>query len=222
MNKAVENMVARAISVTGVESVLDDNESQDLFSEEMVEELKDVKLPITKFNALLKLLKQSIGQYRKTNKVKAIEFEERLKNVVDKYNSRDKLVFTREVVEEFVDDLSEQLIQIIKDLRQDQDSFVGLGLDYSEKAFYDILIKVRDKHRFVYADHKCIALAKEIRELVEDKSQYVDWSTRTDIKSQLARDLTLLLYQNDYPPEWNNEVFEYVIEQAENFKKHVH
>src|SRR5699024_7455293 len=76
MNQAVENMVARAISVTGVESVLDDNESQDLFSEEMVEELKDVKLPITKFNALLKLLKQSIGQYRKTNKVKAIEFEE--------------------------------------------------------------------------------------------------------------------------------------------------
>lgn len=31
-------------------------------------------------------------------------------------------------------------------------------------------------------------------------------------------DLTVLLYKNGYPPEWNEEVFEKVIEQAENFK----
>ena len=31
-------------------------------------------------------------------------------------------------------------------------------------------------------------------------------------------DLTVLLYQNGYPPEWDEEVFEQVMEQAENFK----
>lgn len=31
-------------------------------------------------------------------------------------------------------------------------------------------------------------------------------------------DLTILLYQNGYPPEWDEEVFEKVMEQAENFK----
>ena len=28
-----------------------------------------------------------------------------------------------------------------------------------------------------------------------------------------------LLYENGYPPEWDEEVFEKVMEQAENFKK---
>lgn len=32
-------------------------------------------------------------------------------------------------------------------------------------------------------------------------------------------DLTVLLYQNGYPPEWDEEVFEKVMEQAENFKR---
>lgn len=34
-------------------------------------------------------------------------------------------------------------------------------------------------------------------------------------------DLTILLYQNGYPPEWDEEVFEKVMEQAENFKANV-
>ena len=33
------------------------------------------------------------------------------------------------------------------------------------------------------------------------------WSTRDDIKNQLNMDLTVLLYQNGYPPEWDEEVF---------------
>ena len=46
-----------------------------------------------------------------------------------------------------------------------------------------------------------------------------DWSSREDIKSQLNMDLTILLYENGYPPQWNDEVFEQVLGQAENFKK---
>lgn len=36
-------------------------------------------MPITKFNALLKLLRKAIAAYGRTNKVKAMEFNERLK-----------------------------------------------------------------------------------------------------------------------------------------------
>lgn len=32
--------------------------------------------------------------------------------------------------------------------------------------------------------------------------------------------LTILLYRDGYPPEWDEEVFEKVMEQAENFKKY--
>lgn len=34
-------------------------------------------------------------------------------------------------------------------------------------------------------------------------------------------DLTVLLYKHGYPPEWDEEIFEKVMEQAENFKKNI-
>ena len=109
MNAVVEDMVAKAISCTGVESVVDAQKSEDLFSDEFVAELDAVKMPITKFNALLKLVRKAIKAYGRTNKVKSIEFSERLRKVVDDYNTRDSLQFTSEVVADFVDDLSDQL-----------------------------------------------------------------------------------------------------------------
>ena len=178
-----------------------------------------MNLPITKFNALLKLLRKAISGYGKVNKVKAIEFDKRLRAVVDKYNDRDKLVFTSEVVADFINDLSDELIKIFKDLQDDKTSFEKMGITFEEKAFFDILVKVRDDHGFHYPDEKCLVLAKEIKILVDDKAQFADWSTRDDMKNQLNMDLTVLLYKNGYPPEWDEVVFEKVLEQAENFKK---
>lgn len=220
MNRVVEEMVKSAITCTGIENIVDDHKSVDLFSDDFLAQLDTIKMPITKFNALLKLLRKAITSYGRTNKVKALEFDERLKKVVETYNSRDKLVFTSEVVADFVDGLSGEILKILKDLQDDKTSFEKLGITYEEKAFYDILVKVRDDHGFPYADNKCLVLAKEIKGLVDDKAQFADWSTRDDIKNQLNMDLTVLLYKNGYPPEWDEEVFEKVMEQADNFKKY--
>lgn len=219
MNAVVEDMVVKAISCTGVESIVDAQKTEDLFSDEFSQELAKVKMPITKFNALLKLVRKAIHAYGRTNKVKAMEFGDRLRKVVEAYNNRDNLQFTSEVVSDFVDDLSDQLIQIMKDLERDKSSFEEMGITYEEKAFYDILVKVRDNHDFPYAEDKCVTLAKEIAKLVNDKAQFADWSTRDDIKSQLSMGLTILLYKNGYPPQWDDEVFQKVLEQAENMKR---
>lgn len=219
MNQVVEEMVRNAITCTGIENIVDEDKSFDLFSEEFQKQLKSIKLPISKFNALIKLLKKAISQYGQTNKVKAGEFDKRLKIIIEKYNNRDKLVFTSEVVADFVDGLSDEILKILKDLVEDQNSFAKLGITFEEKAFYDILVKVRDDHKFQFADEKCIVLAKKIKELVDDKAQFADWSTRDDIKNELNMELTVLLYENGYPPEWDEEVFDKVMEQAENYKK---
>ena len=107
---------------------------------------------------------------------------------------------------------------ILRDLEEDKGSFEKPGISFEGKAFYDILVKVRDDHGSPYEEEKCWALAKQVEELVDDKDQYADWATRNDIKSQLSMDLTILLYNNGYPPEWDEEVFEKVMEQAENIK----
>lgn len=219
MNKTVEKMVENAITCSGVENIVDNPNTIDLFSEEFLKELDKVKLPITKFNALLKLLKKAISNYGKINRVKSIEFDEKLKRVVEIYNNRDKLVFTNEVVSDFVNDLSDKLIEIMKELKIDKTSFEQMGITFEEKAFFDILVKVRDTHQFQYEDEKCIILAKKIKKLVEDKSQFADFLVRDDIRNQLIKELTILLYKNGYPPDWNQDVFEKIFEQAENFKK---
>lgn len=200
MNRIVEDMVRDAIACSGIENIVDEHKQVDMFSDEFIDELKKVKMPITRFNALLKLLRKAITAYGRTNKVKAIAFDERLKQVVKAYNSRDKLVFTSEVAADFVNDLSNQLIQILKNLQEDKASFEKLDITYEEKAFFDILVKVRNDHGFHYENEKCLMLAKEIKELVDDKLQFADWGT---YKNQLNMHLTILLYQNGYPPEWD-------------------
>lgn len=65
-----------------------------------------------------------------TNKVKAIEFDERLKSVIEKYNNRDSLVFTSEVVNDFINGLSDEIIKILNDLKYDKASFEKLGITF--------------------------------------------------------------------------------------------
>lgn len=128
-------------------------------------------------------------------------------------------MFTSEVVADFVNGLSDSLVKILQDLQIDKTSFESMGISFEEKAFYDILIKVRDDHGLPFEDEKCIILARKIKELIDDKSQFAVCSSRDDVKNQLNMDLTILLYNNGYLPEWDELIFEKVMEQAENFKK---
>ena len=66
-----------------------------------------------------------------------------------------------------------------------------------------------------------IVLAKEVKELVDDKSRYSDWNKKQDIKSQLYVGLILLLDKHNYPPVERDEVYEEIFEQAKNFKKNM-
>ncbi len=214
MNIAVEKMVQDAISCTGIENIIDTNKSINFFSEDFTKELEKVKMPITKFNALLKLLRKTVREYERENKVKSVKFDKLLRRVVDEYNKRDNLIFTSEVVENFVNELSDKLLEILKDLETEKNSFSTFGISVAEKVFFDILVKVRDDHKFEYADEKCLILAKAIKELVDDKSKFANWTNRTDIKNQLNMDLTVLLYKSGYPPEWKKEIFEKLLEQV--------
>ena len=122
MNQVVEEMVQKAISCTGIENIVDDIKSFDLYGKEFEKQLAAINMPITKFNALLKLLKSDFT-YGRVNKIKSLEFDERLRKVIENYNSRDKLVFTSEVVADFVNGLSDELLRIFRDLETDKTSF---------------------------------------------------------------------------------------------------
>jgi type I restriction enzyme R subunit len=94
-----------------------------------------------------------------------------------------------------------------------------LGIDFEEKGFYDILKALATKYDFKYPEDKLIPLAKKVKEVLDDKAKYTDWSKRSDIKAELKVDLIILLAENGYPPVDRDEVYKEIFEQAENFKK---
>lgn len=232
MNRAVEKMVQEALMCTGVESVLGREQGEDefVFGEDFMRELDKVELPNTKFQLLVKMLKRVIRDYKKTNKVRAEYFEKLLAETVDEYNTRDKLTFANEVANDTVnrvsdvvtrkiEELSKRLIQLLADVETDKTEFKSLGITFEEKAFYDILVDLRETHKFEYADDRCKELAKKIKSLVDGTSVYADWMNNENLRNQLATDLTTLLYTEGYPPDWDDEVFKKVLEQMENYKR---
>ena len=219
MNARVRELLEGAIQSDGIEELFETGKhiSVDIFSDEYIDKINAIQLPNTKIKVLQRLLSQAIDEYKKVNRIMGMEFSERLKRVVDQYNNRRRdEAFANEVL----DDVAEQLAKLLEELKLEKDSFKAMGIDYEEKAFYDILKAVAKKYEFEYPEDKMIELSKRIKVIVDDKAKYTDWSTREDIKATLQVDLILLLDEFDYPPVMIDDVYKEVLEQAENFKKY--
>ncbi|MBP3855956.1 MAG: DUF3387 domain-containing protein [Ruminiclostridium sp.] len=96
---------------------------------------------------LTKLFKKKVKKFKKVNKIKAKTFEERLQDVLENYNSR---MTGTNCVRSILDDVSDQLMDLQKKLKEEQDSFNAMGFDYEEKAFFDILTVVAEKFKFEF------------------------------------------------------------------------
>ena len=219
MNARVREMLEGAIQSDGIEELFETGKhiSVDIFSDEYMDKINAIQLPNTKIKILQRLLSQAIDEFRKVNKIMGMEFADRLKRVIDEYNNRRR---DEAYANEVLDDVAEQLAQLLEELKKEKNSFKEMGIDYEEKAFYDILKAVARKYEFEYPDDKMIELSKRIKIIVDDKARYTDWSTREDIKANLQVDLILLLDEFDYPPVTLDDVYKEVLEQAENFKKY--
>lgn len=219
MNEKVRAMINEAIISEGVEEVfkLDNSEeNDDIFSENYLEKVNKIKLPNTRIKLLEKLLSKAINEFKKVNKVKGIDFSKRMKSLVELYNERKDF---ESLQSDVLDDLADKLADLFEEILKEKNSSNDLGISFEEKAFYDILKVVAEKHSFEYPHDKLIKLSKEIKEIVDDKANYTDWSTRDDIKAELKVAIIITLDENDYPPVPCDEVFKEIFEQAENFKK---
>ena len=219
MNARVREMVAEAIQSDGVEEHFEAGKhiNVDIFSDEYIAKINQIPLPNTKVKILQRLLSQAIDEFKKVNKIKGMEFSERMQAIVDSYNDRRK---DEAYANEVLDDVAEQLSQLLEQLKAEKNSFEGMGIDFEEKAFYDILEAIAKKFEFEYPHDKLISLSREVKKIVDDKSKYTDWAQREDIKAELKVDLILVLAAHGYPPVPRDEVFQQIFEQAENFKKY--
>lgn len=219
MNARVREMVKDALISDGVEEILkiagSENGEEELFSDEYLRMLENIKLPNTKIQMLMKLLAKAIGKLKKVNKIQGVDFSKKMQALVDRYNEREGNTFNGEEFEV----IANEMVNLIMKVRDEFSAGDELGIDFEEKAFYDILKALAAKYDFSYPEDKLIFLAEKVKEIVDDKAQFPDWSKRDDVKSMLKVELVILLDGNGYPPVERDEVYQEVFEQAENFKK---
>ena len=236
MNRSVAKMVEEALKYNKVESILETGEEEDIFSPEYFEKLSDVKMPATKLELLVKMLRKQITEYGKTNQMAAKKFQEMLEDTIKQYHERRKHlsaeeagVAQEETSEEIIKNATEQALRILKEMNANRESFRKVGLTFEEKAFYDILMALRDQYNFEYGtdkivdgisvNDKCKTLAQKIKEIIDTKSSFADWLNNQIVRDQLKFDIKVCLVKNGYPPQYSPEVFRKVMEQVENFEE---
>lgn len=220
MNAKVREMIKDALESDGVQEIFkmgDESQTgQDIFDEDYLAKIDKIKLPNTKIKLLQQLLAKVIGEMKKVNKVKGIDFSKKMESLVSRYNERrEDDVLRSEVYEE----MAEQLTNLIWEVHKEFSAGDALGIGFEEKAFYDILKELCVKYDFKYPEVKLILLAKEVKELVDEQARFPDWNKRADIKASLKVGLILLLDEHGYPPVERDEVYQDIFEQAENYKK---
>lgn len=236
MNRAVSKMVEEALKYNQVESVLESGEEEDIFSPEYFERLSDIKMPATKLELLIKMLRKQIKDYGKINNVAAQTFKEMLEKTIEEYHERRSHLSAEEAgqtqeqaSEDIIKIATKQALEILKKMNESRESFRKIGLTFEEKAFYDILIALRDQYNFEYGtdkkvdgvivNDKCKVLAKKVKEIIDTKSSFADWLNNKNIRNQLKLDIKICLIKNGYPPQYSPEVFSKVMEQVENFEE---
>jgi type I restriction enzyme R subunit len=236
MNKNVSKMVEEALKYSKVESILDNGEQEDIFSPEYFERLVDIKMPATKLELLIKLLRRRIKEYGKINQIAAKKFQEMLEETIAQYHERRKHLSSEEAgetqeqaSEDIIKKATEQALKILQEMNESRESFRKMGLTFEEKAFYDILISLRDRYNFEYGEDKnvdgviindkCKSLAQKVKEIIDTKSSFADWLNNQNVRNQLKLDIKICLVKNGYPPQYSPEVFSKVMEQVENFEE---
>lgn len=236
MNRAVSKMVEEALKYNQVENVLESVEEEDIFSVEYFEKLSDVKMPATKLELLIKMLRKQIKEFGKVNRLAAKTFQEMLEKTIAEYHERRKHLTAEEAgatqetaSENIIRAATEQALAILSQMNESRESFRKIGLTFEEKSFYDILISLRDRYNFEYGtdkeidgvivNDKCKSLAKKIKEIIDTKSSYADWLNNQNVRNELSLEIKICLVKNGYPPQYSPEVFTKVMEQVENFEE---
>mgnify|MGYP002717101079 FL=1 len=174
-----------------------------ILSDDFLKDVEGLKQKNVAVELLNRLLKGQVKSLMKTNATVSKRFSEMLGNSINKYNSRS--IETSKVIEE--------LIQLAKDIKQEQQRGKELGLNSDEIAFYDALAS-HETAKEAMGDKELRAIAHELTKTVKE-NMGVDWSKRDSAKAKMRVAVRRLLKKYGYPPDLQKMAVEQVVEQAE-------
>lgn len=211
INKHVEELIAEAIKgdeveiLTKVEDTEQNRDIWDLLSEEKVEKLRQSQPPHVFIKIMERLLKEAVREYRGYNLVKSKEYSERLRKLLEAYNTRE-------------DDLKTDmtivgLIAFSQEIVEDEAYAKKNNLTGRERAFYDALVANKSAVELM-SDDILRVMAMELKTIVEEYAT-VDWSKKKDTRAKMRMQIKRLLKKYNYPPDYTEEAISRVVDQAE-------
>lgn len=211
INKHVEELIAEAIKgdevqiLTKIEDTDKNRDVWDLLSEEKVEKLRQTQPPHVFIKIMERLLKEAVKEYRGYNLVKAKEYSERLRKLLEAYNTRE-------------DDLQTDmtivgLVAFSQEMVESEDYAKKNNLTGRERAFYDALVANKSAVELM-SDDILRVMAMELKAIVEEYAT-VDWSKKKDTRAKMRMQIKRLLKKYNYPPDFTEEAISRVVDQAE-------
>ena len=173
-----------------------------ILSDEFLAEVKDMPQKNLAFEMLKKLLNDQIRIRLKKNIVQQRSFLELLEKAIKAYTN--KSIETAEIIQELID--------LAKKVREEQNRGKDLGLNEDEIAFYDALAD-NESARDVLGDETLRIIARELVVTVK-KNITIDWSVRESVQAKLRVIVKKILRKYGYPPDKQEKATITVLEQA--------
>jgi type I restriction enzyme, R subunit len=173
-----------------------------ILSDKFLLEVKEIPQKNLAFEALKKLLNDDIRIRFKKNVVQEKSFVEMLEKTIARYTN--KSIEAAQALEE--------LIELAKKIREEQEKGKELGLNNDEKAFYDALADCEEALD-VLGDEKLRIIALELVNMIRN-SVKIDWTVRESVQAELRLRVKKILKKYGYPPSGQEHATELVLHQA--------
>ncbi|MCL4686157.1 type I restriction endonuclease subunit R [Myxococcota bacterium] len=207
LDHAVRQIISRAVAPEGVVDIFAaaglEKPNISILSDEFLAEVRGMPQRNLAVELLQKLLKGELATRRRKNVVRARSFADMLEQTIRRYQNR--AIEAAQVIEE--------LIQLAKQMREENARGEVLGLSEDELAFYDAL-ETNDSAVKVLGDETLRGIAQELVETVRNNVT-IDWTLRENVRAQLRVLVKRILRKHGYPPDKQEKATQTVLEQAE-------
>lgn len=216
INERVSELLAEAIIGDEVKVLTkaeneEDSNIWDLLKEEKIKELRNSNKPHVFIKILEKLLSRAIKEYKKYNLIKSQEYSEKLRRLLQKYNSR--TIYNEEDENLNVEQTIIGLIAFSGEMLEDEENARENNLNGRERAFYDAL--TTEKRTLELMEDETLRLiAVNLEDIVKEYAT-VDWSKKRSTRAEMRVRIKRLLNKYGYPPEYNEKAINNVISQSE-------
>lgn len=206
-NSALKQIIDNAIVAEGVDDIFNlvglDKPNIGLLSPEFMEDVANLEEKNLAVDLLERLLRDEVKARMKTDVVSEKKYSDRILETLRKYHNR--AIETAQVIEE--------LIQMAKDMAEDEEIAAKSGLNSDEIAFYRALIQNESAVKEL-GDNNLRELAKHVTAQLR-KSTTVDWQVRDNVRAKLRNLVRRALRKWRYPPDRADEAVELCLKQAE-------